>query len=118
MTDVRIVKHICNLQNIYDGMIGGLHYMPVQPISVATAAVASGVALYLTAPERFVDRMIVVAVSSGLGWTATQTAHHIASHLWTKRLAQLERECQATAVTDIDKGEISAFLDKLLSEKR
>lgn len=111
------VKHVCNLQNIYDGMIGGLHVMPVRPFSVATAAVASGMALYLTAPESLEGRVSVIVVFSGLGWAATQTAHHIANNLWMRRLAQLERECQATALTDADKEAISNFLDAIQPER-
>jgi hypothetical protein len=91
-------------------MIGGLHYIPVQSLSVATAAIASGMALYLIEPESFVGRMSVVMISSGFGWVTAQTAHYIAGTLWTRRLMQLEAECQATALTDADKKAISDFL--------
>jgi hypothetical protein len=40
MTDIKIVKQVCNLQNIYDGVIGGLHYMPVRSLMEQSTSTA------------------------------------------------------------------------------
>jgi hypothetical protein len=84
------IKILFNPQNIYDGLIFGLNYMPSKSVTVATAAITGGVALYLTQPETVFSRVSVVIIALGLGWGTTEVAHRIGSMLWRKRLAELE----------------------------
>ncbi len=40
-----IIKTLSNPQNLYDGLIAGLHFMPTKSVAVAGAAIPSGAAL-------------------------------------------------------------------------
>lgn len=86
----KIVEILSYPQNIYDGVILGLNYMPTKLVAAATAAIVSGTALYLAQPENLPTQISVIIITSGLAWAATEAAHQIGSKLWKKRLAELD----------------------------
>lgn len=87
-------EFVSNPQNIYDGLILGLNYMPTKPVAVATAAMVSGVALYLMQPETLLNQMSVIAISSGIGVGATVTAQHVAGKLLNERSKEIFSKVQ------------------------
>jgi len=114
-----VIKHLFHPQNVYDGMILGLNYMPTMPIATATAAIFSGVALYIMQPETLLTQISVVAISSGLGWGATEAAHQIGSKLCKKRLAEIDadyQEYEKTAEIMKSKLKIEELVNKILDD--
>lgn len=77
-------------QNIYDGIVTGLYFMPPTTLAAATAAIASAGALYVIKPETMLNQIVIVAISSGLSWAAAVAVHRAGLNLWKKRHAELE----------------------------
>lgn len=116
-------KNLFNPQNIYDGVILALNYMPTKPVAVATAAIISAASLYVIQPETLVNQISTIAISSGFGWAATETAHQIGSKLWKKKLAQVNAELKEYEKTPEGieskhhiKKEVGKLLDQLFSD--
>jgi hypothetical protein len=112
-----ILKILANPQNIYDGVILGLNYLPTKPVAVATAAIASGVAIYVLQPETLLNQVSVVCISSGLGWAATKTTQYVANILWKKRLAKIDadlKEYEKTPEAIEQKRQLDESINQLL----
>ncbi|MBA3603862.1 MAG: hypothetical protein H0W50_09550 [Parachlamydiaceae bacterium] len=114
-----VLKGLSNPQNICDGVVVGLYFMPTKPVAIATAAIFSGTAFYLIQPETLLVQISVVSISSGLGWAATEAAHQIGSKLFKNRLHALEagsEEYEKTSEGIKEKYEMKESINKLLDD--
>ncbi len=113
------LKGLTNPQNIYDGVIVGLNYMPIKPVAIASAAIFSGTALYLIQPETLLSQISVVSISSVVGWAATEVAHQIGSNLFNNRWNELQaglNEYSKTSEGIKEKCEMNESVKNLLDD--
>ena len=115
----KIAKNLFNFQNIYDGILFGLNYMPTKPIEIATATITSSIMLYVVEPESWISSVCVITISSGFAWAAIEITHSLASQLWKKKLAEVEAEYnqyEKTPKSIENKRQVKEEVGKLLDD--
>lgn len=109
-----IIKEFCKPQNMYDGVILGLNYMPTKPVAIAMATVLSGTALYVLQPETLLNKVSVIVISSGLGWGAVVASQQIAGKLWDERWEEIKAEIPPVSMETNRK--LEELADKMLDD--
>lgn len=114
-----------NHQNMFDAALVASYYMTSKNAAVATAAIAGGIALYITQPETFVAQVCIGVATSGIVWGAAMKLHNVAGKMWDDRLAKVkadyEAQQQKPEVIEMerkDKEDLANFLEQLLAEQK